>query len=84
MDCFQALLNLVQYSVQLHPGSFLSIALESIIWIYLRQSFFMANLIAFIAGLLVLVPQMKTLLIGRVMQGASVGIFSSIVPLTVR
>ena len=44
----------------------------------------MANLIAFIAGLMVLVPEMKTLLVGRIMQGASVGIYSSIVPLTVR
>lgn len=44
----------------------------------------MANMIAFIAGLLVLVQSMKTLLVGRVMQGAAVGIFSSIVPLTVR
>ena len=39
---------------------------------------------AFIAGLMVLVPSMKTLLIGRVLQGAAVGIYSSIVPLTVK
>ena len=49
-----------------------------------KHCFSFANVIATISGILVLVPSMYTLMIGRIGQGVVVGMMSGIVPIMVK
>lgn len=52
--------------------------------LFISKNFILANSLALIAGILVLIPNALTLLTGRLVQGVCIGILGSITPLTIK